>query len=357
MEGVLADGALHAPDDRYRGVIQNPAFAVDALAVRLHLELLQVCGQQAQRIRIRQHRVRRSAEEIAVPHPDRRHQHRDVLLERRLREVAIDIVRAGQEFLKPVETHGTRRGEADCRPHGEAPADPVPHRQDFACAELLRRLDIRGHGVKDLPSPFFCRCRVRHRFRRGEGLRDDDEERGPRVSAFEGAFQVARVGVGGEPYFERAVAQRVGEQARAEIRAAGSQVDDPLELSFSSQFCCHRAHACQCLAHFGRGRGPSSKSGVPGSALLRRIDGFAGEQRLAPLREAALVGQVGEQPQRHCVHALAREVVTHPWSLGGKLARGKQIAQADRAPRLGMRQELRPGRAFGRGSGIHLTRR
>src|SRR2546426_5121674 len=44
----------------------------------------------------------------------------------------------------------------------------------------------------------------------------------------------------------------------------------------------------------------------PGSALLRRIDGLAGEQRLAPLREAALVGQVGEQPQRHGVHAPAR---------------------------------------------------
>src|SRR5207247_6253177 len=113
VEGVLADGALHAPHDRYRGVIQNPACAVDALAVRLHLELLQVCGQQAQRARIRQHRVRRSAEEIAVPHPDQRHQHRDVLLERRLREVAIDLVRAGQEFLKCVETHGARRGEAD----------------------------------------------------------------------------------------------------------------------------------------------------------------------------------------------------------------------------------------------------
>src|SRR5437773_10250478 len=95
-------------------------------------------------------------------------------------------------------------------------------------------------------------------------------------------------------------------------------MDDPVELSFSSQFCCHRAHACQCLAHFGRGRGPSSKSAVPGSALLRRIDGLAGEQRLAPLREAALLGQVGEQPQRHGVHALAREVVTHPRSLGGK---------------------------------------
>ena len=47
-----------------------------------------------------------------------------------------------------------------------------------------------------------------------------------RLRALERALEVVRVDVGGEAHIQHAVAQRVGDQARAEIRAAGAEVDD-----------------------------------------------------------------------------------------------------------------------------------
>ena len=145
VEGMLAHRAFGAPQHRRGGVVDRAALAVDALAVRLHLELLQVRGQQAQRVRVGQHRVRRRAEEVRVPHADQRHQRRHVLLERRFGEMAVDLVppRAGTPRT-PCQPIAHSRGEAHRRPHREAPADPVPHRQDLARAECLGGFGVRG---------------------------------------------------------------------------------------------------------------------------------------------------------------------------------------------------------------------
>jgi hypothetical protein len=57
IEGMLAVGARLAPDDRRGLDVQQAAVAIDALAVALHLELLEVRGQALQTLFVGQHRV------------------------------------------------------------------------------------------------------------------------------------------------------------------------------------------------------------------------------------------------------------------------------------------------------------
>ena len=68
VERVLAVGAGLAPDDRRRSCTSTGvAVAIDALAVALHVELLQIGRQPLQVLVVRQHRVRLGAEEVGVP--------------------------------------------------------------------------------------------------------------------------------------------------------------------------------------------------------------------------------------------------------------------------------------------------
>jgi 4-hydroxythreonine-4-phosphate dehydrogenase len=76
--GVLAVGARLAPDHRRGGEGQHAALPVDALAVALHLELLQVGRQPAQRAVVRRHAAAGEAVEVAVPDVQQRQPHRQV---------------------------------------------------------------------------------------------------------------------------------------------------------------------------------------------------------------------------------------------------------------------------------------
>ena len=71
-ERVLAVGARLAPHDRRGLQIDDVAVAIDALAVALHLELLQVGRQPLQALLVRQHRVRVGAEHARVPDAEQR---------------------------------------------------------------------------------------------------------------------------------------------------------------------------------------------------------------------------------------------------------------------------------------------
>src|SRR6185436_11467088 len=91
VERMLAHRALGAEQYRRGGIGDLAALAVDALAVRLHLELLEVRREQPQRVGVRQHGVRCEAKEVRVPRADQRHQDRDVLLERRPGEMLVYV--------------------------------------------------------------------------------------------------------------------------------------------------------------------------------------------------------------------------------------------------------------------------
>src|SRR6185295_11170994 len=136
VEGMLAHGALGAEQHRRRGIGELAPLAIDTLAVRFHLELLEVRREQPQRVGVRQHGVRWYAEEVRVPGPDERHQHWDVLLEGRLREVLVDLPPALEELLEGVGPDGAHRRYYQRRQYREAAVDPVPHREDLPGTEL-----------------------------------------------------------------------------------------------------------------------------------------------------------------------------------------------------------------------------
>ena len=188
----------------------------------------------------------------------------------------------------------------------------------------------------------------------------------PQPAELERALQIPRIDVGGEAHVELAVGERVGEQARPQVRASGSEVDHTAKFFCFSQGRNETFHASQRVFHFPGCAIAGAQRGVPGGALLGVVDLAAREQRFAPLGEAALRGEVGEQAQRHGAHALARIVVAHARRLGAELASaralaiflgGEQLAQVHAAPALGVLRELRPRRALRRRTGVHFPTR
>ncbi len=138
--GMLAVAADAAPDHRAGVGLHRGAVLQHALAVGLHVQLLQVLGDVAQVVVVRQDRVALGAPEVAVPHAQQGQQYRHVLFERRGLEVLVHGVGTGQQFLEVGGTDGQGDRQADGRPQRVAPAHPVPHREDVFFA------DAEGHG-------------------------------------------------------------------------------------------------------------------------------------------------------------------------------------------------------------------
>ncbi len=93
---MLAVGARFPPYHHAGIVIDRCAVAIHALAVALHLQLLQIGGETVQILVVGQHCVGGGAKEVAIPDAQHAHQYRHVLLQRRTPEVLIHRVRAGQ---------------------------------------------------------------------------------------------------------------------------------------------------------------------------------------------------------------------------------------------------------------------
>src|SRR5690348_3215951 len=83
IERVLRVRAGLAPDDRARRAFHGLAAAAHGLAVALHLELLQVGREAREVVVVRQDRVGRSAEEVAVPYANQSKQHWQIASDRR----------------------------------------------------------------------------------------------------------------------------------------------------------------------------------------------------------------------------------------------------------------------------------
>ena len=129
VEGVLARRAGRAPDDRGRLVVDLVPVAVHPLAVRFHLELLQVGGKIAQVLAVRDHRAAPGAEEIHMPDFEQRKHHGHVVLERRRAEMLVHGARALEQLLESVHAGRQRDGQPHRGPDRVAPADPIPQRK------------------------------------------------------------------------------------------------------------------------------------------------------------------------------------------------------------------------------------
>jgi len=188
--GVLAVTADTAPDHRAGGAGHRCAVLAHALAVGLHVHLLQVFDEVAQVVVVGQERVALCTPEVVVPDAEHRQQHRHVAFERLAEEMLVHAVGAGQQILEVGHADRQGDGQADRRPQRIATADPVPHRKDvlFADTEFDRRLLVAGDGDEVAVELLFgaalaqipgaCGLGVLQRLEGAERLAGDDEQRG-----------------------------------------------------------------------------------------------------------------------------------------------------------------------------------
>jgi hypothetical protein len=124
-------------------VIEGLAVRGHPLAVALHLHLLHVRGEAAQRLRVREERARAVLLKVEIPHAEQAHQHGQVPLERRRRAVHVDRARAVEEVVDGLGAERERDGQlADRRGDGETAAHPVPEGEDAR----RRHAPARGRG-------------------------------------------------------------------------------------------------------------------------------------------------------------------------------------------------------------------
>ncbi len=239
-ERVLRIGAGLTPDYRAGPALDRRAGARHALAVRLHLELLQIRGEAMQALIVRQHRVSRESEAIDVPHTDEPEQHRKIPLERRRTKVLIHFVATGEKFAEALAADRKLDAQSDRRPQRIASAHPVPHGEARIGrdAEIIHRLLVDRHGgemlrdrgfTEPLDDPGTRRARVRQRLQRGEGLRTDDEERTRRIDGREYVRELTAVDVRNEvtaATLRGIRAQRFCRHHRPEIRTADADIHD-----------------------------------------------------------------------------------------------------------------------------------
>ena len=139
---MLAIGSGLAPQHRRGAERKRLALRIDTLAVALHLQLLQIRGQAAQRTVIRRNAAAGEAVEIAVPDVQQAQAHRKIGSQRRGGEVPVHLMGARQQLAKTVRANGDRNGQANGRPHANSARPPSPR------------------------SRRWCRCRTRARRRR-----------------------------------------------------------------------------------------------------------------------------------------------------------------------------------------------
>ena len=77
---MLTIGARLAPDDGSGGIVHPRPVAAHALAVALHVGLLQVGGKAVQGLLVGEHRVAAGAKEVAVPNAQQCQNDRHVVL-------------------------------------------------------------------------------------------------------------------------------------------------------------------------------------------------------------------------------------------------------------------------------------
>mmetsp|Transcript_2912 Transcript_2912/g.7595 ORF Transcript_2912/g.7595 Transcript_2912/m.7595 type:complete len:399 (+) Transcript_2912:76-1272(+) len=142
VEGVLAVGARLAEvdgagRDRHVGAVHR-----HALAIALHVQLLDVRHEAHQGLAVRQHCAALVAQHAAVPHGEQAHEQGQVLLLRGRHEMLVHGASSLVELHHNVHAVLEREGQrAHGAPAAEAATDPVPE------AEHVGVVDAEGLGL------------------------------------------------------------------------------------------------------------------------------------------------------------------------------------------------------------------
>ncbi len=166
------------------------AVAIDALAVALHVELLQVGRQAVQILVVRQHRVRLGAEEVRVPDAEQAERDRQVLFDRRGAEVLVHLVRAVEESARSARSRWRARSAGRSTTTANSGRRPSPRTR--TCSPARCRTPLTSFSLVETATKCFATCasslaRARNHARADralvivscgrERLRRDDEQR------------------------------------------------------------------------------------------------------------------------------------------------------------------------------------
>ena len=212
------------------------------LAVRLHRQLLQVGGEALQVLLVGQHGDRLGAEEVAVPDGQQAHQRRQVRAGRRLEEVLVDGVEAGEHLGE--RARGRSRAWSRARSPSPSSSGRRPTPRSRTCCRCRSRTRATPSALVETatkclatadsspPSPASDHSRavcalvivssVVNVFER------DDEQRLVGVEVTGRLGEVGAVDVGDEAeghLAPRVVAQRLVGHHRPEVGAADADVD------------------------------------------------------------------------------------------------------------------------------------
>mmetsp|Transcript_55967 Transcript_55967/g.141721 ORF Transcript_55967/g.141721 Transcript_55967/m.141721 type:complete len:370 (+) Transcript_55967:1351-2460(+) len=211
VEGVLPVGPRLSEVDGSGARGASRAVHLHALAIGLHIQLLDVRHEAHERLAVRQDRVALVAQASRIPHREQRHERGQILRRRGGLEVSVHGCCTIEELPHGVEPVLQRQRQHPHRAaHGEAAPHPIPEAEDVGVVDAKSlRLGQRGRASDDVlgdgclvPELFddpSLECpRIQHGLRCGEGLGDHNDERGLRAEPIEGALDVYRVDIGQE---------------------------------------------------------------------------------------------------------------------------------------------------------------
>ena len=352
IEGMLAVGAGLAPEDLTGVGGHGAAVPADMLAVGLHGELLQVGREAVQVLAVRQHGVALGTEEVDVPDIEQAHQRDGVVLERGVAEVLVDGVEALEELLEALGAEHDDQRQAHGGVNGIAATDPVPETEGVGGVDTegLDLLECGGNGdevlchglgvlligavdgalsLELLEHPGLDLAGVGEGLERGEGLGDDDYERGLGIQALELLGLVVGVDVGDVAAVDTGVG--IGTQSlvghdRAQVGAADADGHQMLDLLAGNALPLTGAHALgegihavEDLVHVGDDvlavddelallACRAAQRGVQDSAVLGSVDVLAREHGVAALLELHLAGKIAQQLDGLIGHQVLRQI-------------------------------------------------
>ena len=236
IESVLAVGAGFPPDHGAGMAEQIRAIAGDALAVTLHLQLLQICRQTRQALVVGQHRAGGVAADLVMPKPDKGQQDRHVLRQWGGLEMAVHRAGTGQKVIEGIGADRDHQGQTDGSPKRIAPADPILKAENarginaiggslVTCGRDGGKLRRRGRDRARHPP--LGGVGVGHGFNRGEGFGGHDDKRGLRVQSRKRVVDMRTIDVRDEMHLWSIVerGQRQRRHGGTKVRAADADID------------------------------------------------------------------------------------------------------------------------------------
>lgn len=326
-KGMLGVGSRFAPDHRPGRPADRLACQRHALAVRFHVELLNIGREPLQPLIVGDERDGGPAHAAPPEEPDQPQKQGQIALRRRGQEMPVHRRRALEERPEPLRPDGDGQRQADRRPDRIASADPVPEAEDAALidAKLRGPFQIGGDRRQMRPmldpaggEPFAHRARVGHRLLRREGLGGDHRHRRLRVEPGQHVGQVRAIDIGDEMHTRPVMIrpERPDGHDRAEVGAADADIDDIGKPPARRRRKAAGAHVLRegqeslpHLVHLGRGVvDGAAERHVPDGAALGLVDRLTPNHRIPPRRDAARFGQRQQRPKRARVDLLLREI-------------------------------------------------